>query len=213
MKKIRLFIILCLITIIFAFSCKTVPVEPEYTEPTAPDQTEVPEHNYYLSRNLIAKGQLTPAQLTKYFMTKRPDADVNEILNFAVDYIIEAREEGINSDVAFAQMCLETGYLKFGNLVQPEMHNYCGLGAMDAEHPGEYFDTRTLGIRAHIQHLQAYATTEDVKLNNQLIDPRYNWVHKTKYVETIDGLAGTWATDKQYAEKIEKILFTMEEMF
>lgn len=213
MKKIRFYICLCLISALFAFSCKTVPVEPEQPIPQAPETTEAPEHNFYLSRNLIAEGQLTPAQLTKYFMTKRPDADVNEILNFAVDYIIEAKEEGINSDVAFAQMCLETGYLRFGNLVQPEMHNYCGLGAMDAEHPGEYFDTRTLGIRAHIQHLQAYATTEDVKLNNELIDPRYGWVHKTKYVETIEGLAGTWATDKQYAEKIEKILFTMEEMF
>ena len=91
------------------------------------------------------------------------------------------------------------------------MHNYCGLGAMDAEHPGESFATMQLGVRAHIQHLQAYGTTEDQQLRNQLIDPRYSWVHKTKYIETIEGLSGTWATDPNYAVKIENILKKLEE--
>lgn len=83
---------------------------------------------------------------------------------------------------------------------------------MDAEHPGEIFETEELGVRAHIQHLQAYATTEDVLLNNELIDPRYNWVHKTKFVEDIWGLAGTWATDPLYGSKLNDILSRMEEM-
>ena len=120
--------------------------------------------------------------------------------------------EHINSDIAFAQMCLETGYLTFGNLVTPDMHNYCGLGAMDAAHPGERFATPQLGVRAHIQHLQAYATTADQPLNNALVDPRYNWVHKTKYIETIDQLAGTWAMDQDYGTKLENILLRMERL-
>lgn len=195
--------ILLLSSVIF-ISCATNPKQE-----IPPESTKEP---VTISRNILGKGQLTPAQLTYYFMQQRPDADVNEILNFAIDYVLEAKAEGINSDVAFAQMCLETGYLRFGGLVQPEFHNYCGLGAMDIDHPGEVFATRTLGIRAHIQHLQAYCTTEDVKLNKELIDPRYNWVHKTKYIEDIWGLAGTWATDKQYAEKIDAILTRMENL-
>lgn len=131
-------------------------------------------------------------------------------MKFAKTYIAEAQAEGINSDVAFAQMCLETGFLRFGGLVTPDMHNYCGLGAMNAENPGCVFETEQLGVRAHIQHLQAYATTEDVKLNNPLIDPRYNWVHKTKFIKTIDELSGTWATDPNYAIKIERLLSQME---
>ena len=106
-------------------------------------------------------------------------------------------------------MCLETGYLRFGGLVQPDFHNYCGLGAMDAEHPGEKFETEELGVRAHIQHLQAYGTKEETRLNRELIDPRYNWVHKTKYVEDIYGLAGTWASDPLYGQKLETILINM----
>ena len=65
-------------------------------------------------------------------------------------------------------------------------------------------------MRAHIQHLQAYATTEDVSLNKELVDPRYGWVHKTKFAVTIYDLAGVWATDKLYGDKIDAILNKME---
>lgn len=203
----KIFLLITVIAAFFITSCKTtnLPLSPSpITEP------EVKEYHSIISRKLLGTGLLTPAQLTKFFLSQNQDADPLEILNFACDYIAEANAENINSDVAFAQMCLETGYLRFGNLVTPEMHNYCGLGAMDAEHPGCEFPTRTLGIRAHIQHLQAYATTAEIELNQELIDPRYSWVHKTKYTEDINGLSGTWATDPHYAEKIEKILIKME---
>lgn len=179
---------------LFFFSCKSVP---------APYQP-------VLSRKLMDKGLLNENQLASYFIKHNPDADYDHIKEFAGIYIKEAETEGINSDLAFAQMCLETGYLKFGNLVQPEWHNYCGLGAMDAQHPGEKFETVELGVRAHIQHLQAYGTTEDVKLKNELVDPRYNWVHKTKLISDIKGLTNTWAIDPAYADKLESILREME---
>ena len=166
-----------------------------------------------ISRRLLGEPVLNAQQLADYFVSVRTDADKEQIVQFAQYYIEEAAKENINSDCAFAQMCLETGYLSFGNLVVPEMHNYCGLGAMDEEHPGEWFETEQLGVRAHIQHLQAYATTEDVPLNQELIDPRYRWVHRTKFAETIFDLAGVWATDKLYGEKIDSILSKMEMMF
>ena len=197
MKKIKILLIftLCAAAAVL-FSCKSIPTVPQFE----------------LSRNIMAKGQMTASQLADYFVSKNPDADYEHIKNFAQIYIDEASAEGINSDVAFAQMCVETGYLRFGNLVQPEWHNYCGLGAMDAEHPGERFETEELGVRAHIQHLQAYGTKEETQLNNELIDPRYNWVHKTKYVEDIFGLTGTWATDPNYAAKIERLLQELESL-
>ena len=178
------------------FSCKTVPT--------------IPEKEINLSRKIIGKGQLSAVQLADFFINNNEHVEKEFILKFADYYIQEASMENINSDVAFAQMCLETGFLRFGGLVQPDFHNYCGLGAMDAEHPGEKFETEQLGVRAHIQHLQAYATTQDVKLNNQLIDPRYNWVHKTKLVTDIFGLTGTWATDPNYGNKIDEIISRME---
>ena len=194
-EKIIFFINLALL-LYCLFSCKTVPT--------------IPEKEINLSREIIGKGQLSAVQLADFFINNNEHVEKEFILKFADYYIQEASMENINSDVAFAQMCLETGFLRFGGLVQPDFHNYCGLGAMDAEHPGEKFETEQLGVRAHIQHLQAYATTQDVQLNNQLIDPRYNWVHKTKLVTDIFGLTGTWATDPNYGNKIDEIISRME---
>ena len=184
-----------IILVLFAAGCRSVPSQKSQGRP--------------LSRQLLGKGIMSAKQLASFFIQNNPDADYAHILNFARIYIDEANAEGINSDVAFAQMCLETGYLRFGGLVQPEWHNYCGLGAMDAAHPGEIFETERLGVRAHIQHLQAYATTEDVPLKKELIDPRYSWVHKTKLAVTVDDLAGTWATDPAYGAKLDDILERM----
>ena len=236
----KLLLGLMLTTAFTLFSCQTTtqtqknneaentetvpPEEPDVSDTTntsdVPDTSNTPESSdtltakekIVLSRKIMDNGKLTATQLADYFLSQRADYDYIEIVHFAQLYVVEAAAEGINSDVAFAQMCLETGYLRFGGLVQPEFHNYCGLGAMDAENPGCIFETEQLGVRAHIQHLQAYATHEDQLLHNELIDPRYSWVHKTKYIETIEGLTGTWATDPNYAVKIEAILNRMEEM-
>ena len=199
-RKVLFAAVAALISLIF-YSCRTLPSTPEETQ--APEKLE-------LSRRLLGQGQLSADQLASFFISRNPEADRDNIKQFAQYYIDEAAAEGINSDAAFAQMCLETGFLRFGGLVQPEFHNYCGLGAMDAEHPGEVFETEELGVRAHIQHLQAYATTADVELHKELVDPRYNWVHKTKFIETIYQLAGTWATDPQYGQKLEANLVNME---
>ena len=153
---------------------------------------------------------LSAAELTQFFLQNNTDFEYDDIYEFSCFYIEEAAAEGINSDIAFAQMCLETGFLRFGGLVLPEWHNYCGLGAINAEQPGCIFETRQLGVRAHIQHLHAYATTEDILLNNELIDPRYSWVHKTKYALTVGDMALSWAADPEYACKLEKILERME---
>ena len=186
-----------LLLTVLLFSCKTVPIPPK--EPVS------------ISRKLAAAGQLSVYQLAEFFMSNNPEEDEAHIIEFAQLYIEEASAENINSDIAFVQMCLETGFLRFGGLVQKEWHNYCGLGAISADQPGCIFETEQLGVRAHIQHIQAYATTADVTLNNELIDPRYSWVHKTKFAVTVGDMAKSWAADPEYACKLEKLLERMEE--
>lgn len=170
----------------------------------------VPVEKGELSRKIMGTGCMSEKGLVSYFLSQRPSADKKQVKRMAKYYIEEAGAEGINSDVAFAQMCLETGYLGFGNLVQPEQHNYCGLGATGPGNPGCVFENERLGVRAHIQHLHAYGTTEEVQLKKELIDPRYGWVHKTKFAETVFELAGVWAADKLYGEKIDDILSKMK---
>ncbi len=166
-----------------------------------------------ISRNLMAPGFFTSYELAQFFLSQNPGADEEEVQELAFYYVYEGLQEGVNYTVAFAQMCLETGYLKFGNLVTKEMHNYCGLGSIDKDNPGVSFATMQEGVRAHIQHLQAYATKEDQKLNNPVIDPRYDWPHKSKYITDISGLAGNWATDPKYSEKLENLIQKIEEFY
>lgn len=166
-----------------------------------------------ISRQIMAPGFFTSKDLADFFLSQNPDADSQEVYSIAFYYVYEGLQEGVNYSVAFIQMCLETGFLRFGNLVTPQMHNYCGLGSTDKDHPGEVFETMQLGVRAHIQHLQAYATTEDQKLNNPVIDPRYDWPHKSKYIQDIYGLAGNWATDPNYSKKLENLLQKLEEFY
>ena len=118
-------------------------------------------------------------------------------------YIEEASFEGVNHDIAFVQMCLETGYLRYGGDVKREQNNFAGLGAVGGGEPGLSFPDPRTGVRAHIQHLKAYACDEP--LNLALVNPRFRFVRRgisPKY----EGLAGTWAADRQYAVKIENIL-------
>ncbi len=193
------FVTLLIVFVCLLAACKTVPQKQEIKEPVI------------ISRKLTAQGILTARELAAFFLQNNQDIEPSHILQFAQYYIDEAAAENINSDIAFIQMCLETGFLRFGGLVQPEWHNYCGLGAINKDQPGCIFETEQLGVRAHIQHLQAYATTEDVPLNNELIDPRYNWVHKTKFAVTMGDMARFWAADPEYACKLEKLLDRMEE--
>ena len=194
--KIQFFAAVIALTILIT-SCQTINQEPK--EPVV------------ISRYLTDCGVLSAVQLADFFLLNAQTRPREELIEFAQLYIDEAAAENINSDIAFAQMCHETGFLKFGGLVQPEWHNYCGLGAISPEQPGCKFQTQQLGVRAHIQHIQAYATTEDVPLNNELVDPRYSWVHKTKYAQTVAELAASWATDPAYAEKLENMLVRMED--
>ena len=172
----------------------------------------LPKNEQSISRKIADKGIKRPKQLVEFFLENNPKADKKLVKKLAVLYVKEAATEGINSDCAWVQMCLETGFLRFGNLVTKEMHNYCGLGSIDENHPGETFPTEKEGVRAHIQHLHAYGTTEEYKLKNPCIDRRYKYVNPRGKAETILGLSGTWAMDPNYAIKLENMLSRLEKI-
>jgi hypothetical protein len=205
--KIFLFLaLLCLILI--NISCATKPVEresPLAVEGLPPVSESVPERPRVppIPENILGKGLVLPVNLAAFLMNSNPEIEKQFIEDLAVIYKEEAAIEGVNHDVAFAQMCLETGYLRFGGLVTPDMNNFCGLGAIGNGQNGEIFPDPRTGVRAHIQHLKAYASEEPLK--QELVDPRYRWVRYGSS-PAIKGLSGTWAADKNYADKINSIL-------
>jgi hypothetical protein len=169
------------------------PVQP------SPEKPLIPPLPVYI----MGEGLTGSENLVKFLLDSNPKAEGSFVLDLAAGYIKEAAAEGVNHDVAFAQMCLETGFLRYGGLVTPDMNNFCGLGAIGPGKNGERFPDAPTGIRAHIQHLKAYATEEPLK--QELVDPRYFWVRYGSSPK-IEGLAGTWAADTQYAVKLVNIL-------
>jgi hypothetical protein len=142
---------------------------------------------------IMGRGRVESDALAAFLLAANPKIEGSFARRFARIYVDEAAAEGVNHDVAFSQMCLETGFLNFGGLVRPEMNNFAGLGAIGPGQEGECFPSAEIGVRAQIQHLKAYATEEP--LNKPLVDTRYRLVRYGS-AKTIHGLAGTWAADR-----------------
>lgn len=175
-----------------------------------PEKAVKPNAETPVQTSIVSRGEKTAEQMTDFFFSHNQDADREQVMRMAKTYITEASAEGINSDIAWVQMCNETGFLKFNNLVTPDMHNYCGLGAIDKTHRGEKFATETLGIRAHIQHLHAYATPAYKHLKQKCIDPRYSRVRPRGKAVTIDKLTGTWAKNPAYGDLLKELLIELK---
>ncbi len=173
--------------------------------------SEPQEEQKKILRTIYSAGIKNAESLYKFFIAKCPDGNKAKAKKIAKLYITECQTEGINSDIAFVQMCLETNYLRYGNLVTKDKNNFCGLGAIDKNTPGLKFKSMKEGVRAHIQHLHAYGTTEDIPLKNELVDPRYKFVKPRGKATDIFGLAGTWAADKEYGAKLDRLLSELEE--
>jgi hypothetical protein len=118
-------------------------------------------------------------------------------------YREEAALEGVNHDIAFSQMCVETGFLRFGNDVARNQNNFAGIGAVGNSASGAKFPDQRTGVRAHIQHLKAYAST--APLVQPLVDPRFQFVTRG-IAPTIAQLTGRWAADTLYDRKIRSIV-------
>ena len=108
-------------------------------------------------------------------------------------------------------MCNETGFLTYTGKVKIEQYNFAGLGSVDASKPSNTFKSVREGIRAHIQHLKAYAI-KNPTLKYPLVDARYQYVTKgsAQYVEWLGSQENPngvgWATDKDYGNILRKII-------
>ena len=131
---------------------------------------------------------------------------------FCLLYIEEAQVEGVRAEVAFAQAMKETGWLQFGGIVKIEQFNFAGIGALDGNSSGDcasFPDVRT-GVRAQIQHLKAYGSTDP--LVNSQVDPRFHLVKRgsAQYVEWLgqkENPSGAgWATSVNYGYSIVSMI-------
>lgn len=159
---------------------------------------------------IMGQSAATVAQMQTYIKKVNPKVS-DSVIKMIPLYISEGAVEGVRGDIAFAQSCLETGNFTFsGSAVTLDQNNFCGMGVIKNGVKGNSFKTPQLGIRAQVQHLQAYGSTG--RLKQTVVDPRYTYVTRgcAEYVEYL-GIQENpkhqgWAAGKDYGKKIIAIL-------
>jgi N-acetylmuramoyl-L-alanine amidase/Mannosyl-glycoprotein endo-beta-N-acetylglucosaminidase len=149
---------------------------------------------------IMCLGHTTTTHLNEFITANHPEV-LAEFPNLPEIYIEEAKAEGVNHDLAFAQMCLETRFLTFGGAILPEFNNFASLGDRQAE--WAKFTNLRSGVRAHIQQLKAYASND--LLVQECVAPRFELV-KRGVAPTMRQLNGRWSADSQYTIKIAAVL-------
>lgn len=151
----------------------------------------------YMDR-IMAHGNTSDVQLMMFLKNNNEQA-LAQFPDLAKIYREEASVEGVNYDIAFCQMCLETDFLRFSSGISPSQNNFAGLGSVAGSSDPASFTSARIGVRAHIQHLKAYASTEP--LVQAVVDPRFLFVRRG-IAPLVDQLSGRWRADPQYGAKI-----------
>jgi N-acetylmuramoyl-L-alanine amidase len=169
--------------------------------------------------NIIGKPSATYMQCEQWLRNKKyydPVALENLPLLWHA-----AISNGIDPVILISQAMIETGFFKFGGVIDSSYHNTCGLKCTKGG--GDYvanahmrFKTWEDGIQAHADHLGLYAGSpncpkyspecashqnKDYKVNGVTKDPRHFTYLHGKY-KTVKSLTGSWATDPQYDKKL-----------
>lgn len=153
---------------------------------------------------IMSHGSATELHL-KIFLRAENESALDSFPDLPKIYREEATIEGVDYDIAFCQMCVETDFLRFPGLVSPSQNNFAGLA--DGTGNLATFSSAAIGVRAHIQHLKAYASTEP--LARPKVDPRFDFV-KRGVAPLVGQLSNLWAADPQYGQKI---LARLEELY
>lgn len=132
---------------------------------------------------------------------------------FCQMYYEECVAEGVRVEVAFGQAMKETGFLRFSGRVPISAYNFAGMGAIDSDaNAYATFASVREGIRAQVQHLKAYASTEPLK--NACVDPRFNLVSRgtaiyTEWLGIHENPYGKgWATATNYGYSLKNDYIT-----
>jgi N-acetylmuramoyl-L-alanine amidase len=109
-------------------------------------------------------------------------------------------------DIAIFQSIQETGWFRFGGDVKRNQNNFGGIGATGGGVPGDSFPSPSAGIHAQMQNL-ALRSGLHIPVE-QIISP-YTKRHYTTIANrrTLHWhqLAGTYASDREYWNKIKRI--------
>lgn len=159
---------------------------------------------------IMGTSLATVEQMQSYIRRVNPGVP-QKVIDMLHYYLSEGQAEGVRGDIAFCQSCIETGNFGFvGSAVTLDQNNFAGIGVTSNGMRGNSWATPQLGIRAQIQHLKAYGSTE--ALEQACVDPRFKYVPRASavYVEWLgiqeNPQGAGWAAGRNYGDKILSVL-------
>lgn len=167
--------------------------------------------------SIMGTSSTSVEQMVKYYNAHAvypafyAGTDAPTIEAFCQIYMEECAAEGVKAEVAFCQAMNETGFLKFGGQVSITQYNFAGMGATDDGAAGASFPNVRTGVRAQVQHLKGYASTN--ALNNACVDPRFAYLSKSRGCAPIVEWLGInenpakkgWATSVNYGYNLRNL--------
>ena len=160
---------------------------------------------------LLAKSRATQKALESYMLARKhgrySDDEVRAIL---ASYTTTATEAGLDPLLVVSQMVLETGNLT-SHWSQRPRRNPAGIGVTGAPGAGVSFASWDDAVHAHVGRLLAYAIPKGKEnaaqraLIEEALEVRALPDSRRGCAPVLEGLAGTWATDKDYADKIARV--------
>ncbi|WP_193708433.1 glucosaminidase domain-containing protein, partial [Alkalibaculum sporogenes] len=155
---------------------------------------------------IMGESQASQEQMVQYYTENSDVTYPQEFLDKSIDLekfvgliFDEAVIEGVRADIAFAQIIVNTNWLKFDGKVSINNNNFGNLKNLDGTY--ETFNFIQEGIRANIQHLKAHASTEP--LNQVCVDPEYDLIEPKGLYPNVEDLENE---DSEYSNKIVNIL-------
>lgn len=120
----------------------------------------------------------------------------------------------MNPAVAYVQSAVETGYGKFGGVIDATFNNPCGLktktgGGNQDPNAHQKFESWEQGVQAHLDHLALYAGAEGYP-STSTADPRHFPSIKGT-AKVVSELAGKWAPSLTYSDSILKLYWDLNQ--
>ena len=160
---------------------------------------------------LLAKPRATRKTIERYLLSRQhggySDDEVKKILG---TYMDTCKKAGLDPLLVVSQMVLETGNL-MSHWSQPPRRNPAGIGVTGQPGAGNSFSNWDKAVRAHVGRLLAYAlpaggeTEAQRSLVAEALKVRPLPDDRRGRAPTLKGLAGSWAMDRKYADKISGI--------
>lgn len=122
-------------------------------------------------------------------------------------------QAGVNPVVTYCQSAKETGYFRFGGVLDITFNNPCGMkttsGGNDKDpNAHQRFKSWEEGIKAQVDHLALYAGAPGYP-KSDTPDPRhFNFIKGT--AKTVEELGGKWAPSATYGTDIVKMVKEVE---